>query len=120
MKPVDIMFSVYIDFGIENSKNDPKFQVDDCVRISKYKYILQKAMFQINHKKCMPFEKLKVLGHGHIFRSIETRVATGPAAPLPQIIAQNYKTSLNSSRFMSIYNNIINLDTRDGILSVVK
>ena len=88
MKPVDIMFSVYIDFGIENSKNDPKFQVDDCVRISKYKYILQKTMFQITHKKCMPFEKLKVLGHGHIFRSIETRVAEGLQPPFPRFFAK--------------------------------
>ena len=33
-------------------------------------------------------------------------------------IVQNYKTSLNSSKFIDIYN-IIVLDTRDDILSVM-
>ena len=34
-------------------------------------------------------------------------------------IVQNYKTSWNSSKFIDIYNIIIGLDTRDGILSVI-
>ena len=31
---------------------------------------------------------------------------------------QSYKTSWNSSKFIDIYSIIIDLDTRDGILSV--
>ena len=34
-------------------------------------------------------------------------------------IIQNYKTSRNSSKFIDIYNIIIDLDMRDGILSVI-
>ena len=34
-------------------------------------------------------------------------------------IVQSYKTSWNSSKFIDIYNIIIPLDTRDGILSVM-
>ena len=43
MKPVDVKFSTYIDFGIENNDKDPKFKVGDHVRISKYKNIFAKA-----------------------------------------------------------------------------
>ena len=34
-------------------------------------------------------------------------------------IVQNYKSSWNSSKFIGIYNIVINLDTRDNILSVM-
>ena len=34
-------------------------------------------------------------------------------------IVQNYKTSWNSSKFIDIYNIAIDLDTRDGVLSVM-
>ena len=37
MKPVDVKACTYTDFGIENNDNDPKFEVEDQVRISKYK-----------------------------------------------------------------------------------
>ena len=39
MKPVDVKSSTYIDFGVENNEKDPKFQVGDHVKISKYKNI---------------------------------------------------------------------------------
>ena len=34
MKPVDVKSSTYIDFNKDNNKEDPKFKVDDHVRIS--------------------------------------------------------------------------------------
>ena len=34
-------------------------------------------------------------------------------------VVQNYKTSLNSSKFIDIYNIIVVLDTREDILSVM-
>ena len=43
MKPVDVTLSTYIDFDVENNKKDPKFEVVDHVRISKYKNILAKG-----------------------------------------------------------------------------
>ena len=43
MKPVDLRSSTFINFGVENNDNDPKFEVDDCVRIWKYKSIFTKV-----------------------------------------------------------------------------
>ena len=41
MKSVDIKSSTCIYFNKENHKEDPKFEVGDDVRISKYKYFVK-------------------------------------------------------------------------------
>ena len=43
MKPIDVKFSTYSDFGPGNEQRDTKFQLDDHVRISKYKNIFEKV-----------------------------------------------------------------------------
>ena len=43
MKPVDVKNNTYIDFDKEVNDKDPKFQVGDHVRISKYKNIFAKG-----------------------------------------------------------------------------
>ena len=43
MKPVDINSSTYIDFGVENSDKDSKFEVGGQVRVSKYENIFAKG-----------------------------------------------------------------------------
>ena len=43
MKPVDAKDNAYIAFKKEVHDKDPKFKVDDCVRISKYKNIFAKG-----------------------------------------------------------------------------
>ena len=43
MKPVDVKSRTYIDFGTGNNNEDPKFEVGDNVRISKYKSIFAKG-----------------------------------------------------------------------------
>ena len=43
MKPIDVKYNTYIDFGKEVNDNDPKFKVGDHVRISKYKNIFAKG-----------------------------------------------------------------------------
>ena len=53
MKRVDVKSSTYIDFNKEMNKEDPKFEVGDRVRISKYKNIFQKPIFQIGQMKCL-------------------------------------------------------------------
>ena len=45
LKPVKS--SAYLDFGIENNDKDPKFEVGDHVRISKYKNIFGKSYTSI-------------------------------------------------------------------------
>ena len=42
MKPVDVKWSTYIDFNVENNDKDPKFKVGDHVQISNYKNIFAK------------------------------------------------------------------------------
>ena len=37
--PVDVRSNTYIDFGVKNNENDPKFKVGDHVKILKYKNI---------------------------------------------------------------------------------
>ena len=39
MKPADIKSNTYIDFNVEKNDEDPKFEVDDHVRILQYKSI---------------------------------------------------------------------------------
>ena len=43
MKPVDVKDNTYFNFSKESNNKDPKFKVDDCVRISKYKSIFAKS-----------------------------------------------------------------------------
>ena len=47
MNPVDVKSSTYIDSSKEINDKDPIFNIGDIVRISKYKSIFAKAMFQI-------------------------------------------------------------------------
>ena len=43
MKPDDVNPSMYIDFNKENNKESPKFEIDDIVRMSKYKNIFARG-----------------------------------------------------------------------------
>ena len=43
MNPVDVKSNTYIDFSAENDTLDPKFEVGDHVRISKYENIFAKS-----------------------------------------------------------------------------
>ena len=53
MKLIDVKNNTYTDFGKNNNRKDPKFQVGDHVRISKYKkfLFLLNDMLQIGLKK---------------------------------------------------------------------
>ena len=43
MKLVGVNPSTYIDFNVENNDADPKFEVSDHVKISKYKKLFEKV-----------------------------------------------------------------------------
>ena len=58
-KSVDIKSGTYIDFGIENICKDPKFKVDDHVKISKHKYIFTKYYVPNWSKEVLVVKKLK-------------------------------------------------------------
>ena len=70
MKPVDVYPSMHIDFIKENNKENLKSKVGDNVRISKYKNIFAKAVFQIGLKKFLGLKNLKTLCHGHMLLMI--------------------------------------------------
>ena len=53
IKHVDVKSSAYIDFNKENNEKDPKFKVDDHVRISKYKNCFAKG-YVPNLKNTVP------------------------------------------------------------------
>ena len=46
MKPIDVAFDFYAEYNEYSNKKDPKFKVDDRVRISKYKNIFAKGYTQ--------------------------------------------------------------------------
>ena len=66
MKPVDVKSSTYIDFGIENNEKNPKFQVGDQVRISKYKNIFAEGYTTNWSEEIFVIKKLKILFCGHM------------------------------------------------------
>ena len=59
MKPVDIKHNTYIDFEKEVNDKDPKFNVGDYVRISKYKNIFAKAYMQNWSEEVFIISKIK-------------------------------------------------------------
>ena len=43
MKPIDVTSDSYAEYNEDSNEKDPKFKVDDHVRISKYKNIFAKG-----------------------------------------------------------------------------
>ena len=43
VKPVDVKSNAHIDFSKENNSENPKFEVGDNIRISKYKSVFAKS-----------------------------------------------------------------------------
>ena len=67
MKPLDVKDNAYIDSGKEVNDKDPKLQVGDHVRISKYKNILVKEYTQNWSEEVFVIKKLKILFYGHMY-----------------------------------------------------
>ena len=65
MEPIDITGDSCVKYNQNPNKKDPKFKVDDHVRISKYKNILLKDILQIGYKKFLLLIKLKIQFLGH-------------------------------------------------------
>ena len=51
MRPIKIKNNTYFDYIKEVNNKDPKFKVDEHVRISKYKTFLLKDILQIGQKR---------------------------------------------------------------------
>ena len=59
MKTVDVKPSSYIDFDVENDEKDPKFEVDNHIKISKYKSIFAKGSVPIWSEDLSVIKKAK-------------------------------------------------------------
>ena len=67
MKPVDIKDNTYISLKKEVNDKNPKFEVGDRVRISKYKNIFAKVYMTNWSEEIFIIKKLKILYHGLMF-----------------------------------------------------
>ena len=77
MKSTDVKSSTYIDSSQEINYKGTKFKIDDIVRISKYKNILEKVSFQIGLKKLLQLQKLKILCRGHVISDLKSEEIVG-------------------------------------------
>ena len=59
MKPVDVKQSIYLDFNKAINDKDPKFKVDDNVRVPKYKSIFAKGYAPIWSEEVFIIKKVK-------------------------------------------------------------
>ena len=59
MRPVDVKDNTYINFGKKVNDEDPKFQVGDYVRISKYKNIFTKRYTPSWSEEAFVISKIK-------------------------------------------------------------
>ena len=59
MKHVDTKSKTYIDFNKKNNKDNPKFEVGDHVRISKYKNFFAKGYILNSSEEVFVTEKVK-------------------------------------------------------------
>ena len=58
--------STYIEFNVEKNDKGPKSEVDDYLRISKYKNISTKVYTPNLSEEVFVINKLKLLCHGHM------------------------------------------------------
>ena len=59
IKPVDVKDNAYIKFSKDVNDEDPKFKVDDHVRISKWKNIFAKGYTQNQSEEVFVIKKVK-------------------------------------------------------------
>ena len=72
LKPADIKSSTQIDFGIENTEEDLQIDVDDYVKISKYKDIFANIDTTNYSENKFLIKKVIILSHGHMLLVILT------------------------------------------------
>ena len=59
MKPIDVTSNSYAEYNEDSNEKDPKFKVDDCVRISKYNEIFAKGYTQNRSDEVSVISKIK-------------------------------------------------------------
>ena len=64
MKPAGVRSSIYINFFSGNHDKDPKFEVDDQVRIWKFKNVFEKCYISNWSEEVFVINKIKILFRG--------------------------------------------------------
>ena len=59
MKPIDVTSDSYAEWNEDSNEKDPKFKVDDRVKISKYKNIFGKGYTQNWSEEVLVVSKIK-------------------------------------------------------------
>ena len=70
MKLIDVKPDLYAEYDVDSNEKNPKFQVGDQVRTSKYKTFLVKDILRIDQKKFQQLAKLKIQFHGFMLLMI--------------------------------------------------
>ena len=66
MKPIDVKANTYIDSNKEVNNKNPKFEIEDIIKISKYKNVFAKGYIPNWSEEVCVMKKLKTLCRGHI------------------------------------------------------
>ena len=66
MKPIDVKSDSYAEYNDDSNDKNPKFKVDDHVRISKYKNIFPKGYAPKWSEEVFVISKLKMQFHEHM------------------------------------------------------
>ena len=59
MKPIEVTSDSYAEYNEDSNKNEPKFKVGDCVRISKHKTVFAKGYTQNWSEEVFVVSKIK-------------------------------------------------------------
>ena len=92
MKPIDVKNNTYINIGKEVNDKDPKFKVDDHVRISKYKNIFAKGYPSSWSEEIFVIKELKKQFYGHMLLMILI-----VRELLEHSMKKNYKRQINKN-----------------------
>ena len=92
MKPVDVKDNTYIDFKKEVNDKDPKFKVDDHVRISNNKNIFAKRYTPNWSEEVFGIKMLKIQFCGHMLLTISMEKKL-----LEHLMKKNYKRQINKN-----------------------
>ena len=66
MKPVDVKSNTYIDSSKEINEKDPKFNIDDAVRVSKYENIFAKGYTPNWSEELFVIKNVKIRCRGYM------------------------------------------------------
>ena len=92
MKPVDVKDNTYIDSNKEVNDKDPKFKVDDHVRISNNKNIFAKEYTPNWSEEVFVIKMLKIQFCGHMLLTISMEKKL-----LEHLMKNNYKRQINKN-----------------------